>query len=210
MDRFFRHTQRFQRRLSLVHHRRRAADEGFIVLAEIHQRFCQRLELFPVNTAMEQIAVERLLAEDGDQLQTLRVFIFQVRQRPAEHHALAAAVAVNQGEVAVGFSGQRSGHNRQHRGDPGPGGNRQIVAFAFGLRLVAKMPLGHHHLQCHARFDFVPGIAGKTSALDGFDRHADLTARGAPADGVAAAQFIPARTGFQGQMLTGTEAVRLL
>lgn len=60
MDRCFRHTQRLQRRFGLIHHRRRAADEGFIVLTEIHQRFCQRPELFPVNAAMEQIAVERL------------------------------------------------------------------------------------------------------------------------------------------------------
>jgi hypothetical protein len=82
VDRFFCHPQRFQRRFSVVHHRRRAADKGFVILAEIDQGFRQRLQFFTINTAVKQIAVKPLLAEDGDQLQALRVFVFQIRQRP--------------------------------------------------------------------------------------------------------------------------------
>ena len=193
---FVRHPQRLQRRFRVVHHRRRAADKRLVVLAEVDQGFRQRLQLFPVDAAKEQIAVQPLLAEDGDQLQPLRVLVLQVRQRLAEHHALAAAVAVDQGEVALGFGRKRRGDNRQHRGDPGACRNRQIVAFAFSPRLVAKLPLRHHHLQRHTRFDLIPGIAGKAPAVDGFDRHADFARGGTPADGVAAAQLVPAKLRF--------------
>ncbi len=143
-------------------------------------------------------------------MQPLRVFVLQVRQRLAEHHALAAAVAVNQREMAVRFGRKRRGDNGQHRGDPGACRNRQIVPFALCLGLVAKLPLGNHHLQRHPRFDLVPGIAGKAPAFDGFDRHTDLARSGTPADGVAAAQLIPAQRRFQGQVLAGTKAVGFL
>ena len=112
--------------------------------------------------------------------------------------------------MAVGFGRQRSGDNRQHRGDPGACRNRQIVAFAVSPRLVAKLPLRHHHLQGHTRFDLIPGIAGKASAVDGFDRHADFARGGTPADGVAAAQLVPVKLRFQGQVLAGAEAVGVL
>ena len=66
---------------------------------------------------MQQIAVEHLLAEDGDQLQTLRVFVFQIGKRLAKHHALATAVAVDQGEMTVRLGGERGGQDGQHWGN---------------------------------------------------------------------------------------------
>ena len=98
--------------------------------------------------------------------------------------------------MAVGFGLKRRGDNRQHRGDPGACRNRQVVAFAFGPGLVAKLTLRNHHLQRHARFDLIPGIAGEAPALNRFDRHADFARGGTPADGVAAAQLVPAKRRF--------------
>ena len=112
--------------------------------------------------------------------------------------------------MAVRFGGQRGGEDRQHRGDAGARGYRQVVAFTFGLRLIAKLPLRNHHLQRHACFDLIPGIAGKTPAFDGFDRHAYLTRRGTPADRVTAAQLVPAQLRFQRQVLSGAKAVGFL
>ncbi|MNN66061.1 hypothetical protein D3C81_1816120 [compost metagenome] len=115
---FLRHPQRFQRKLGVVHHRRRAADKGFVEQAEIDQRFSQLLQFFAVDTPVQQFTVEGLLTENIHQLQTLRPGVFQVRQRLAKHHALAAAVAVNQGEMALRLDPQGAGDNRQHRRDP--------------------------------------------------------------------------------------------
>ncbi|MNL54661.1 hypothetical protein D3C87_1780100 [compost metagenome] len=136
---------------------------------------------------MQQVAVEGLLAENIHQLQTLRVFIFQICQRLAEHHALAAAVAVDKRKVAVRLDQQRAGDNRQHRRNAGPGGDRQIAPGAFGLRLVAKVALRHHDLQRHTLFDLIAGIAGETPAVDGFHRHANFARRHTTADGITAA-----------------------
>lgn len=95
-------------------------------------------------------------------LQTLRVAVFQVGQRLTEHHAVAAAVAVNQGELTGRFGRQRRFNNRHHRRNAGTGGNRQIFRFTLGLRLVAKVPLRHHHLKFHTLMNIALGIAGET------------------------------------------------
>ena len=84
------------------------------------------------------------------------------------------------------------------------------MPFPVSARLVTKLALRHHDLQRHALFDLIPGIAGKTSALDGFHRYADLTRRGTAADGVAATQLILTQLRFQGQVLSGTKAIGVL
>ncbi|WP_131797674.1 2Fe-2S iron-sulfur cluster-binding protein, partial [Enterobacter roggenkampii] len=61
-------------------HCRRAADKRLVILAEVDQVFRQRLQLFPVDAAIEQVAVQPLLAEDGDQLQALAKNLINFRQ----------------------------------------------------------------------------------------------------------------------------------
>ena len=149
----------------------------------------QRLQFFAVDAPVQQFAIQGLLAEDVDHLQAGRIAVLQIGQRLAKHHALAAAVTINQGELAVRFGFQGAGDDRQHRGDAGTGGNRQVAAFPFGQRLIAKMPLRHHHFQRHPLLDLIPGIAREAPAVDGFYRHADFARLNAAADGVAAAQL---------------------
>ena len=109
---------------------------------------------------------------------------------------MAVAVTVDQREATVRLGGQGGANDRHHRRDPGAGGNREIVALPFGLRLIAEMPLRHHHLQLHPLLDIVLGVAREAPAVDGFDRDADLSRRAAAADGVTAAQLFTAQTGF--------------
>ena len=109
---------------------------------------------------------------------------------------MAGAVAVDQRKTALRLGRQRRANDRHHRRDPGTGGNRQIVALPFGLRLITEMPLRHHHFQLHPLLDIVLGVAREASAVDGFDRDADLSRRAAAADGVTAAQLFAAQTGF--------------
>ncbi len=58
------------------------------------------------------------------------------------------------------------------------------------------MPLRHHHFQLHTLLDIVLGVAREASAVDGFDRDANFARRAAVTNGVTAAQFFAAQTGF--------------
>ena len=58
---------------------------------------------------------------------------------------------------------------------------------AFGLRLIAEMPLRHHDLQRHTLADVFAGIAGETSAFNGFHRHTNFARQIAAANGVTTA-----------------------
>ena len=109
---------------------------------------------------------------------------------------MAAAVAVDQREAALRLGRQRRAHDRHHRRDPGTGGNRQIFTLPFSLRLITEMPLRHHHLQFHTLLDIVLGVAREAPAVDGFDRDANFAWRAAATNGVTAAQFFAAQTGF--------------
>ena len=109
---------------------------------------------------------------------------------------MAAAVAVDQREAALRLGRQRRANDRHHRRDPGTSGNRQILTLPFGLRLITEMPLRHHHLQLHTLLDIVLGVAREASAVDGFDRDANFAWRAAVTNGVTAAQFFAAQTGF--------------
>ena len=109
---------------------------------------------------------------------------------------MAAAVAVDQRKAALRLGRQRRANDRHHRRDPGAGGNRQIFSLPFGLRLITEMPLRHHHLQLHTLLDIVLGVAREAPAVDGFDRDANFAWRAAVTNGVTAAQFFAAQTGF--------------
>ena len=196
MNRILRYAQLAQGDLRFIHHRRRAADKGVLEAAEVQQMGGQFAQLVAVDAPLQQIAVHRLLAEQVYHLQTLRIAVFQIGQRLTEHHAVAAAVAVNQREAAVDFGGEGGVDNRHHRRNAGAGGNRQVVSATPGLRLVAEMSLRHHHVQRHALLNVALGIAREAPAVDGFDRDANFTWRAAVTNGVTAAQFFAAQTGF--------------
>ena len=120
---------------------------------------------------------------------------------------MAAAVAVDQRELAGRFDRQRRFNNRHHRRNAGPGGNRQILGFALGLRLVAEVPLRHHHLQRHTLLDILLGIAGETPTVDSFNRDANFRRRAAATNGVTTTQLFSTEVSFQRQMLARSEGV---
>jgi hypothetical protein len=76
------------------------------------------------------------------------------------------------------------------------------VAFTFGLRLIAKMPCGTITSSAMPCFDLIPGIAGKRPPSMALTATL-ISPGGTPADGVAAAQLIPAQRGFKRQVLPG-------
>ena len=72
----------------------------------------------------------------GAELEAIAVRLLQRVELLVEDDVGGAAVAVDQGEAALRFGGERGANNRHHRRDTGSGGNRQIVSLAPGLRLV--------------------------------------------------------------------------
>ncbi len=179
----------------------RTADEGGIEGFDIEPAAEQLLAFLGVDPAVIQVDILLLAAEHEDQVQALQIAVLQVFQLFAKQCTGAGAVAVQQGDAAVGLGFQGGLDDRQDRRDAAAGGDGQVVAVAGGIEFNAEMPGGRHHFQAVPGLQLLVGKRGKTTACDALDSNPQFTVVDAGADRVGAAHFLAVQLGAHHQVL---------
>ena len=160
-----------------------------------------------VDAAFEQRHFLRLAREHMDQSQARGVAVFQVLQGFVEHHAVHAAVAIDQGEFAVCLVFQGAGQDRQDGRDARASRKTHAVDGAGALH--HKTAIGRHHAQRVARLELGGRPVGEHAAFHGADAHFEHTVllqlAAGRADGVAAAHIRAVDVRTQGQELARLE-----
>ncbi|MNP07572.1 hypothetical protein D3C76_996010 [compost metagenome] len=179
----------------------RAADEGGVEGLDVEPAAEQLLALLGVDPAVVQVDVLLLAAEHEDQVQALQVAVLQVFQLLAEQRAGAGAVAVQQGDAAVGFGFQGGLDDRQDRRDPAARGHGQVVAVASRVEFDAEMPGRRHHFQGVPGLELFVGKRRKASTDHTLDRDTQFTVVDPGADRIGAAYFFAVQSGAHHQVL---------
>ena len=144
-----------------------------------------------IDAAFEQGDFLCLSREDVDQREAVRVAVLQVLQGFVEHHTVHAAVAVDQGEFALGLLFQGAGQDGQDGRDARACGKAHAVNRSGALH--HKAAIGRHHAQGVARFQLGGRPVGEHAPFDGADAHFEhtllLQLAAGRTDGVAAAHI---------------------
>ncbi|MCY1425867.1 hypothetical protein D9M71_416730 [compost metagenome] len=168
------------------------------------------LAFLGVDPAVVQVDVLLLAAEHEDQVQALQVAVLQVFQLLAEQRAGAGAVAVQQGDAAVGLGFQGGLDDRQDRRDAAACRHGQVVAMARRVEFDAEMPGGRHHFQGVPGFELFVGKRRKASTDHTLDRDAQFTVVDPGADRIGAAYFFAVQLGAHHQVLALGEVEAVL
>ena len=126
----------------VLDHAQRAAEPPVRDLADGDERADQRAQAVGVETAVEQVRGGGLAREHVHELQAGPVAVLEVGEVLAEHHGVRAAVAVEQGDVGVGVRGEHRRGDREHRRDPGAGGDEDVVVTGAPSTGGEKRPCG--------------------------------------------------------------------
>ena len=187
-------------------HGLRAAQEGGVQVRGVQPAAEDGVAFVRVDAAVIEVHVLLFAAEHIDDVEPAQVGVFQVAECFAEQGGATGTIAVDQGELAVGFGFQRGLDDRQDRRDAAAGGHRQVVGFALRVQVDVEVAGGRHHFQGVAFLEFAVGEAGEAAAGDFFYRHAQVAVVDAGADGVGAAHFFAVHMGAHDQVLALGEA----
>ncbi|MNG99807.1 hypothetical protein D3C79_589860 [compost metagenome] len=174
VDAFLGHAVGLQAVTHGLGHRLRAADECCVQAGNVQPARKQLAAFVGVDAAVVQVNILLFAAEHENQVQAVEVTVFQVFELVAEQRPRTGAVAVQQGETAVRLAGQRSGDDRQYRGDAAAGGHTQIVALASRVQRHEEAARWRHHFQLLAGLEHFIGKRREAPARYALDGHAQF------------------------------------
>ena len=202
-----RHAGGQQRRLDLVDHRRRPADERIVDGIDRDQHVEEGAHTLGVDAAVEQRHLLLLAREHVVEHEARQEAILEVFQLFLEHHAADTSIAVDQREARTRLAPQQRLGQRQDRRDAAAGGKGHVVPRLTGIDGHGEAAVGRHHVDGVASLERVIGPGRETAAGNLADRHAQFTVVEAGADRVRAAYLLAIDGGAQRQMLAGCERI---
>ncbi|CAM2148547.1 conserved hypothetical protein [Paraburkholderia tropica] len=205
------HARDRERGFGGVHHRRGAADEGFVDLARRQQRVEERRALGLIEHAVEQLDVLQIVRQHVVEAEAVHEAVLQVLKLLREHDLVDAAVAVDQRERAARLRFERRLDDRQHRRDARATRERHVMLAVIGVQVREEAAVRRHHIDFVARRELIEGEVRETPAAHALDADAQFAVAvvvgHADADRVRAARFLASDMGLERDELSLRETV---
>src|SRR5690606_27030905 len=144
------HSEFLQCLAHVHHHRFRATDKIFNVLAVLHEPACELRGLLHRNKTIEQHVLVLPESEDVVDPETVTVLCLQFLQITTEDDPIAVGIAIEQGELAVWFGSQHRPDDAEDGRNTASTGKAHIVLAVLSVEQSVKITHGCHHLQGHA------------------------------------------------------------
>ncbi len=137
--------------------------------------------------------------------QPAEMLVLQARQRFEEDHRRTVAIAVEQGEAALGLIFEQAADQRHDGRDPRPAGDADQMPLLLGVEIGSERPVRRHDVDRVAGLQLIADPVGKQPAADALDGHQPVIVVGRGAQRIIAPHFLAIERRAERQMLPRPE-----